>query len=169
LARALGTTAEVLLDNTVSNSVFKGPAIGNIGTNTYLYAADFHNNAITVLPNAGAPPLAGNFTDPNLPSGFAPFNVEVLNGQLYVTYAKQLPGGMDDDPGAGNGFVDVYTLNGNLVLRLISNGALNSPWGMAIAPAGFGTLRGDLLVGNFGDGLINVYTTSGHSWGRWRI
>jgi len=82
--------------------------------------------------------LTGNFTDPNLPRGYVPFNIQMLNGQLYVTYTKQKPGAMDD-PGPGNGFVDVYTLNGNLVRRLISNGALNSPWGLAIAASGFGT------------------------------
>ena len=158
---ALGTTAEVLVDATSSSAVFKGLALGTIGGNSYLYASDFHNNMITVDPSAGAPPLTGTFTDPNLPAGFAPFNVQVLNNQLYVTYAKQLPGGMDDDPGPGNGFVDVYTLNGDLVGRLISNGVLNSPWGLAIAPAGFGALAGDLLVGNFGDGTINAFTTSG--------
>jgi uncharacterized protein (TIGR03118 family) len=99
---------------------------------------------------------AGSFTDPNLPAGFAPFNIQSIGGLLYVTYAKQGAGG-GSAPGPGNGFVDVFDANGVLQKRLISAGALNSPWGLALAPAGFGSLGGDLLVGNFGDGLINVF------------
>jgi len=158
---ALGTTAEILLNNTGQSAVYKGLAIASIGSNTYLYATDFLNDQITVDRSAGAPLLTGNFTDPNIPSGFAPFNVQVFGSQVYVTYAKQAPGKHDDQPGAGNGFVDVFDLNGNLVSHLISNGPLNSPWGLAIAPAGFGSLSGDLLVGNFGDGLINAFTPTG--------
>jgi len=158
---ALGTTAEVLADNSASGAVYKGLASGTTAQGTYLYVADFHNNQITVVPGTGAPALSGNFTDPNLPVGFAPFNIQNLGGQLYVTYAKQDATGHDDVAGAGNGFLDVFDLNGNLVKRLISNGPLNSPWGMAIAPAGWGAAGGDLLVGNFGDGLINVFDSTG--------
>ena len=101
--------------------------------------------------------LPGAFNDPGVPAGFAPFNIANLGGSLYVTYAKQDPQHHDDVAGAGNGFVDVYDLNGVLLQRLVSAGSLNSPWGMAIAPAGFGDFGGALLVGNFGDGAINAF------------
>jgi uncharacterized protein (TIGR03118 family) len=154
---ALGTTAEVLLDSTASGAVYKGLATGTIGADTYLYAADFHNNQITVIPGTGAPALSGNFTDPNPITGYAPFNIQNIGGQLYVTYALQDAPKHDDVPGAGNGYVDVYSLNGAFVTRLITAGALNSPWGLAVAPGTFGGAAGDLLVGNFGDGTINAY------------
>jgi uncharacterized protein (TIGR03118 family) len=154
---ALGTTAEVLLNGTGDKSVFKGLAISNVGPNTYVYATDFHNNQITVLPSAGAPALTGNFTDPGLPAGYAAFGIENLNGELYVSYAKQDAAKHDDVAGLGNGYIDVYSLNGDFIRRLVSNGDLDSPWGMTLAPVGFGTLGGDLLVGNFGDGTIDAY------------
>ena len=90
--------------------------------------------------------------DPNLPAGYAPFNVQNIGGQIYVTYAKQDAEGRDDVPGAGNGFVSIFGTNGNFVKRLASNGSLNSPWGLALAPSSWGAAGGDLLVGNFGDG-----------------
>jgi uncharacterized protein (TIGR03118 family) len=157
---ALGTTAEVLLSSS-AGAVFKGLAIGSTAQGTYLYSADFHNNQITVVPGTSAPALTGTFTDPNLPAGFAPFNIQNLNGKLYITYAKQDAAGHDDVPGAGNGFIDVYDLNGNFVNRLISGGPLDSPWGLAIAPASFGAAGGDLLVGNFGNGSINAFKLDG--------
>jgi Ca2+-binding RTX toxin-like protein len=101
--------------------------------------------------------LSGNFVDPTLPAGFAPFNVAVFNNQLYVTYARQDAAREDDVAGAGNGFISVFDLNGNFQNRLVSNGALNSPWGMAMAPANFGDFSNMLLVGNFGSGRINAY------------
>jgi uncharacterized protein (TIGR03118 family) len=153
---ALGTTAETLYSSP-ADGVFKGLAVATTASGTYLYATDFHNNQITVLPGTGAPALTGHFIDPNLPAGYAPFNIQNIGGQLYVTYALQDAAKHDDVAGAGNGFVDVYDLQGNLVKRLISNGALNSPWGLTIAPAGFGNFGNDLLVGNFGDGTINVF------------
>jgi uncharacterized protein (TIGR03118 family) len=156
----LGTTAE-LLSSSGSGAVFKGLAISTTVQGTYLYSADFHNNTISVLPGTGAPGLVGTFTDPNLPAGFAPFNIQNLNGQLYVTYAKQDATRHDDVPGQGNGFVDVYDLDGNFVKRLISGGPLDSPLGLAIAPASFGAAGGDLLVGNFGDGSINAFNLNG--------
>jgi uncharacterized protein (TIGR03118 family) len=154
---ALGTTAETLSSSTM-DGVYKGLAIGTTPSGTYLYATDFHNNQITVLPGTGAPALTGNFTDPTLPAGYAPFNIQNIGGKLYVTYAVQDAAGHDDVAGPGNGIVDVFDLQGNFLKRLISNGGpLNSPWGMAIAPAGFGNFGNDLLVGNFGDGTINAF------------
>ncbi len=104
--------------------------------------------------------LAGTFTDPNLPSGYAPFGIQNIGGKLYVTYAVQDAAKHDDVAGAGNGIVDVFDTNGNFLQRLVSNGSsspLNSPWGLALAPSNFGQFSGDLLVGNFGDGTINVF------------
>jgi uncharacterized protein (TIGR03118 family) len=152
---ALGTSAEVL--SLSSGGVYKGLASGLSGGNQYLYAADFHGGQIVVFPGTGAPALAGNFTDPNLPAGFAPFNIQNLGGLLYVTYALQDAAKHDDVAGAGNGFVDVFNTDGSFVKRLITQGSLNSPWGLAIAPGSFGAVGGHLLVGNFGDGHINSY------------
>jgi uncharacterized protein (TIGR03118 family) len=160
---ALGTTAEILAPNSV-DAVYKGLAIVTIGFNSYLYATDFHNNRITVLPSSGAPPLTGNFTDPSLPAGYAPFNIQNIDGKLYVTYAVQDGAKHDDVSGSGHGIVDVFDTNGNFLGRLVTGGKLNSPWGMAVAPMGFGGFGGDLLIGNFGDGIINAYNPSTGSW-----
>jgi len=157
---ALGTTAEILVNSSAIGAVYKGIAIASIGSNSYLYATDFHNNFITVLPGIGAPSLSGTFTDPNLPAGYAPFNIQNIGGKLYVTYAVQDAAKHDDVSGLGHGIVDVFDLQGNFLQRLISNGPLNSPWGMAIAPSGFGNFGNDLLVGNFGDGTINAFNPS---------
>jgi len=118
-----------------------------------VYDAAFHK--VTSLP-------AGAFTDPNLPGDYAPFNVQVLAGKVYVTYAKQNKDKHDDVAGQGHGFVDVFNLDGSPGLadnkvRLVSRGRLDSPWGLAIAPSSFGDLAGALLVGNFGNGRINAY------------
>jgi uncharacterized protein (TIGR03118 family) len=156
---ALGTTAETLQGGNPAN-VYKGVTLGTTSKGTYIYAANFEEGTIDVTPGTGAPALIGNFTDPNLPTGFAPFNVSNLGGTLYVTYAKQDAAHHDDVPGAGNGFVDAFDLNGNFVERIASEGLLNSPWGLAIAPAGFDGVGGDLLVGNFGDGTIDAINLS---------
>ncbi len=146
----------------VAGSVYKGLGISSSGN--MLYAANFGKSRIDVFDsNFHAVTLSPNaFKDPTLPSGYAPFNVQNINGLLYVTYAATA-GGHDEVDGAGLGFVDVYNTNGVFQKRLASQGALNAPWGLALAPtSGFGALSGDLLVGNFGDGRINAYDpTSG--------
>jgi len=153
-----GTSALLNVDDSSANSVFKGLALANNGSNTYLYATDFHNNAIDVFDtNFNKVTLGGSFTDPSLPAGYAPFGIRASGGFLYVTYALQNSAKHDDVAGPGHGFVDVFDTNGNLIQRLVSMGALNSPWGLAWAPAGFGKFSGDLLVGNFGDGTINAF------------
>jgi uncharacterized protein (TIGR03118 family) len=159
---ALGTTAETLVPASAAN-VYKGLAGATIGVNEYTYLANFHAGTVDVLKgNAGAPNLTGSFTDPTLPAGYAPFDVQNIGGILYVTYAVQDGAKHDDVAGPGNGIVDRFDLQGNFLGRLVTGGALNSPWGLALAPAGFGDLGGDLLVGNFGDGRINAYNpTSG--------
>ena len=160
-----GTSATLKVDDSAQNAVFKGLALAANGSNTYLYATDFHNNAIDVFDtNFNKVTLAGSFTDPTLPAGYAPFGIQASGGLLYVTYALQDAAKHDDVAGPGHGFVDVYDTNGNLVQRLISMGSLNSPWGMAWAPSGFGKFGGDLLVGNFGDGTVNVFNPTNGSW-----
>ena len=154
---ALGTSAEAL-QLASSDNVYKGAALGTIAGNAYFYAANFKAARIDVLPgSAGAPALPGNFTDPNLPSGYAPFNIVHLGSSLFVSYAVPDQAGTDDVPGAGNGIVDEYSLQGTLIRRVATGGFLNSPWGIAVAPASFGSFAGDLLVGNFGDGTISAY------------
>lgn len=142
----------------VTDAVYKGLAITTGVGGDFLYAANFHAGTVDVFD--GTFKLlhwAGAFVDPNLPAGYAPFNVQSLNGRLYVSYALQKPDKHDDQAGPGNGFVDIYDLKGTLLKRLISMGTLNSPWGLAIAPSDFGPFSGDLLVGNFGDGHIAAY------------
>src|SRR5439155_25783211 len=102
----------------------------------------------------------GAFTDPDLPNGYAPFNVQVLGSKVYVSFAKQDKDKHDDVAGKGHGFVDSFNLDGSGETRLVSRGALNSPWGLALAPASFGTLAGALLVGNFGNGRIHAYNAT---------
>lgn len=146
------------------SAVFKGAAFGAISGNGYLYAADFHNGAIDVFKsNIGAPVLTGTFSDPNLPKGYAPFNVQNLDGTLYVAYAKQDAEKFDEVAGAHKGFVDSYDLQGNFLGRVASRGPLDAPWGLAIAPTSFGAWAGALLVGNFGDGRITAYDRSTHA------
>jgi len=154
---ALGTAAEILALGSPDN-VYKGLALGATGGNTYSYLANFRAGTIDVMKGtAAAPNLAGSFTDPGLPAGYAPFNIQNLGGTLYVTYALQDATKEDDVPGAGHGIVDRFDLQGNFLGRVVTGGALDSPWGLALAPAGFGDLAGALLVGNFGDGLIHAY------------
>jgi len=158
---ALGTQAERLVVGLPDN-VYKGVALGSMGGNSYLYAANFATGNVDVLKgSSGAPNLTGQFTDPNLPAGYAPFNVQNLGGTLYVAYAQQDAAHRDETAGAGLGVVDRFDLNGNLLARVAGGGPLNAPWGLAIAPSSFGAMAGDLLVGNFGDGRINVYGASG--------
>jgi uncharacterized protein (TIGR03118 family) len=159
---ALGTTAETLVDNSGSGASYFGLAVGSVGTDRYLYAADFGNNQITVLPNTGAPALSGSFSDPTLPSGYSPFNIQNVGGSLYVTYALKDTATGEEVVGLGNGYVNKFDLSGNLITRFASNGPLDAPWGLAVAPTSFGALGGALLVGNFGDGTINAFDpTSG--------
>jgi uncharacterized protein (TIGR03118 family) len=155
---AQGTTAALEVDNSPSGAIYKGIAIGSVGSDDFLYAADFHGGKIDVFDgNFGSTSAPGGFLDPTLPAGFAPFNIQNLGGKLYVTYAMQDADKEDDVAGPGLGFVDVFDTSGNLLERLVSNGVLNSPWGLAIAPSNFGIFSNALLIGNFGDGTINAF------------
>jgi uncharacterized protein (TIGR03118 family) len=154
---ALGTTAETLNAGSPTN-IYKGVAEATVSGNSYIYAANFGTGGIDV--NKGtttAPDLSGNFTDPNLPTDYAPFNIQNLGDKLYVTYALHTLGSGDEKPGPGLGYVDVFSTQGDLLGRIGSGGTLNAPWGLAIAPTSLGEFAGDLLVGNFGDGKINAF------------
>jgi len=136
-------------------SIYKGLAINEGGG--LLYAANFGLGRIDVYnSNFDLVSSPGGFTDPSLPAGYAPFNIQNIDGMLYVTYAAT-SGGTDETDGPGLGFVDVFNLDGVFQNRVASQGALNAPWGLALAPANFGAFSNDLLVGNFGDGTINAY------------
>jgi uncharacterized protein (TIGR03118 family) len=150
-----GTVATTVA--TTPGASYKGLALASKGNAAFLYAANFATGKVDVFDQNFMPAtLSGAFVDPNLPAGFAPFNVQELAGRIVVTYAKQGPTG-DDVAGPGNGYVDVFDTSGHLIKRLISQGKLNSPWGLVLAPRHFGAFSGDLLVGNFGDGAINAY------------
>ena len=154
-----GAAATIKVDNSSKGAVYDGMALGGASTAPQLYVANFHSGAVEVYDGNFAPVTlaAGAFTDAKIPSGFAPFNIVNIGGKLYVAYAKQSSAGNYDVAGPGNGYVDIFDMSGNLTTRLIAAGALNAPWGMAIAPANFGVFANMLLVGNFGNGLINVY------------
>lgn len=154
------TQAIVIADNS-STSVYKGLALVTTPT-VQLFAANFKTGKIDVFDGQFLPVTlaAGSFVDPAVPAGFAPFNIWNLGGKLYVAYAKQDANKKFDVPGAGNGYVSVFDSTGKLLQSLAGGGLLNSPWGLAIAPATFGQFANNLLVGNFGDGLINTYDTA---------
>jgi uncharacterized protein (TIGR03118 family) len=142
-------------------AVYKGLALAGNGTQARLYAADFHNAKIDVLDSAFHKiSVPGGFSDPGIHARFAPFNVVNLQGNLYVSYAVREDGGDDEVAGDGLGYVDVFDADGFLIERVATRGTLNAPWGMAIAPAGFGAFSNTLLVGNNGDGRINAYDLS---------
>jgi uncharacterized protein (TIGR03118 family) len=136
-------------------AVYKGLAIGESSVGPTLYAANFRHGTVDMFDQNFN--QVKSFTDTSLPVGYAPFNAQVIDGKLFVTFALQDPMMRGDIAGAGHGFVDEFDLEGNLLQRVASGGPLDSPWGLAIAPASFGSFAGDLLVGNFGDGTINAY------------
>jgi uncharacterized protein (TIGR03118 family) len=157
-AWASGNAAVLMGPGGGAGSVYKGLALGNNGSGDLLYAANFGLGRVDVFNSSFASTtVSGGFNDPNLPAGYAPFNIQNLNGKLYVTYALQDAAHEDDVPGLGHGFIDVFDFNGNMLQRLVSDGNLNSPWGLVVAPSTFGKFGGDLLVGNFGNGWINAY------------
>jgi uncharacterized protein (TIGR03118 family) len=152
----VSTSAVIVIDNSGAEAVYKGAALAkstNFGT--CLYAANFHAGIIEQYDTNFA--LVGMFYDPAVPSGFAPFGIHTIQSKLFVTYAKQAEGMHDDEPGPGNGVVDIFNPDGMLVRTFTSGGTLNSPWGVTLAPTHFGIFGGTLLVGNFGDGTINAF------------
>jgi uncharacterized protein (TIGR03118 family) len=150
--------AKLIVDRSSSGAVYKGVALGANASGPLLYAANFMAGTIDVFDGNFQPvTVAGGFNDPNLPAGFAPFNIQKIGRELYVTYALQDAAKHADVAGAGNGLIDVFDADGNLKQRLASNGVLNSPWGITLAPNFFGDYSNTLLVGNFGDGSINAF------------
>ena len=150
------THAILKVDKSGSGAVYKGLAMGHQASGDSLYATNFFSGNVDVFDASFAP--SGSFTDAPLAAlGFAPFGIRNLAGKLYVTFAKQDADKHDDEAGPGNGYVDIFDTDGTFVKRLISNGVLNSPWGIAPAPANFGGLSGSLLIGNFGDGTIHGF------------
>jgi uncharacterized protein (TIGR03118 family) len=143
---------------TTPGADYTGTTIVSATAGRELLAANFSAGTVDVFDSNFMPvQVQGAFVDKFIPKDFAPFNVAALNGQVYVTYAKQKKGSLDDDPGIGHGFIDVFTNDGKFVKRLVTVLGLNSPWGLTIAPTGFGDHTGDLLVANHGSGLIGAY------------
>jgi len=140
----------------INGAVYKGLAIASTSKGNFIYATNFNSGMVEMYDKDFK--LVKTFTDPNVDANFAPFGIQNINGKLYVTFAKQkLPDKHDDDSGPGNGYVDVFDTDGTMIRRFASHGPLNSPWGLALAPEGFGEFGGHLLVGNFGDGRINAF------------
>jgi uncharacterized protein (TIGR03118 family) len=159
--------------NAANGAVYKGLVFGVNVNGVFLFATNFRAGTIDVFaPNgsSGFKPATtdGGFADPNIPPGFAPFGIQNINGDLFVTYAKQNAVKHDDVAGRGNGFVDVFDTDGHLLRRFASRGTLNSPWGVARASFAFSRFSGEILVGDFGDGRINVFDADGHFLGQLR-
>jgi uncharacterized protein (TIGR03118 family) len=154
------TSAVIAKDNSGSGAVYKGLAIASTPSGNFLYATNFHAGVVETYDKDFN--LVKAFTDPNVDPNFAPFGIQNIGGKLLVTFALQkLPDKHDDQSGPGNGFVDVFETDGTLIRRFASHGTLNSPWGLALAPEGFGKFSHQLLVGNFGDGRINAFDAGG--------
>jgi uncharacterized protein (TIGR03118 family) len=156
--KVLPTQAVTMHDDGAGAAEYTGLAIAsNAGAST-LYAADFHNGKVDMFDKTFTKVLVpGAFVDSNLPAGFNPFGIQAVGSTIFVSYAKLGPDGHMDAPGPGNGVVDAFDTAGNLIRRIASGGVFNSPWGMAVAPANFGTFSNDLLVANLRDGTINAF------------
>jgi uncharacterized protein (TIGR03118 family) len=161
------TEAEVAVDAGGTGAVFRGLALAG----ERLYATDFHNARVLVFDSRWRRVVrAGAFVDRTIPSWYAPFGIQAIGRRVFVTYAWRAPVNGNDAPTGG--YVDEFDLDGRLVARVGHSRQLDEPWGVALAPAGFGRFGGDLLVANFGTGVINAYARDGHDWkldGRLRV
>jgi uncharacterized protein (TIGR03118 family) len=158
------TSAVLAVDNSAAGAVYKGLEFGVTAAGTFIYATNFHGGTVDVFDNTFAPAankLLGHFRDPEIQAGYAPFGIRNIDGDLFVTYAKQDSAKHDDVAGPGRGYVDVFDTDGRLVRRFAAGGLLNSPWGVARAPLGFGRLSSLILIGNFGDGQVNSFDDRG--------
>ncbi|ALL66654.1 TIGR03118 family protein [Paraburkholderia caribensis MBA4] len=167
-APAVGpTNAFTMYDDGAGGAVYKGLALAANNGSNFLYATDFHNNKIDVFDsNFAKVTMPGGFKDSAIPAGFAPFGIQLIGSNLFVTYAMQDADKHDDVAGAGLGMVDVFDTAGNLKQHFATGAPLNAPWGIAQAPGNFGTFSGAILIGNFGDGTINAFdASSGKSMG----
>src|SRR5882724_2894229 len=161
----LGGSAETLA--TRPTAVYKGVTLATVGTNTLLLAANFHEGTIDVYPSGSATPT--QFRDNTVPAGYAPFNVQNLNGVIFVTFAKQDAAAKDDFPGTGRGLIDTFNVNTGAFRQFAAGcsagghiSQMNSPWGLALAPSTFGEHANQLLVGNLGSGTIMTFDANGH-------
>ena len=162
-----GNAAVIVADHSAWGAVYKGLTIGMDHGSEFLFAANFKGGTIDVFDNAFHYNTGRKFKDPGIPSDYGPFNIRYIDNKLYVTYAKHLPPDNEDDQsGPGNGYVDIFNTDGTLFKRLITQGMLNSPWGITKAGAGFADSDEVLLIGNFGDGKINVYDLNGNFKGQ---
>jgi uncharacterized protein (TIGR03118 family) len=160
------THAFIAVDNSVvdhsdqqhRSAVYKGLAIASTSDGTFIYATNFRGGFVEMYDSNFT--LVKTFTDHTLRDSYAPFGIQKIGGKLFVTYAKLDSKKHDDVAGLGHGFIDTFDLDGNLLSRFAAHGTLNSPWGLALAPADFGDFSNALLVGNFGDGKINAYDVS---------
>ena len=165
-------TAVIVVDNSQggapTGAVYKGLALGSTAANgPLLYATNFRSGKVDVFDTSfqsPTPPLTGTFTDPKLQAGYAPFGIQNVNGNIWVTYAQQDAPKHDPVNKPGHGFVDVFDTDGILLTRFAQHGHLDSPWGVAMAPATFGQFANDILIGNFGDGVINVFDPTSGKW-----
>jgi uncharacterized protein (TIGR03118 family) len=166
-AWSAGASAAIKAVSASGNGVYKGLAMASDGGANFLYATNFHDTAIDVFDKNFHLVSGKPFVDPNRPAGYGPFGIQNIGGLLYVTYAlRKLPDMMDDSAGPGRGIVDVFSPNGTLLNRFATSGTLNSPWGIAMSGGGFGTYKQSILVGDFGDGAINAFDSTGKYLGQ---
>jgi uncharacterized protein (TIGR03118 family) len=162
------TQALTGIDRSGVGAIYKGLAIASTAAGDRLFATDFHNGRVDIFDssfNLVSTPAA--FVDKKIPRRYAPFGIQNINGSIFVTYARQDKAKVNNVPGAARGFVDMFDPSGNLMGRVATRGALNAPWGLALAPSDFGNFSDDLLVGNFGDGMIHAYHQQPN--GRWKL
>jgi uncharacterized protein (TIGR03118 family) len=156
---------QAVVKATTPDAIYKGLAIGTSAAGDRLYATNFHAGTVDVFDGSFNAVSGAGFVDPTIPAGYAPFGIQNISGTIFVTYALQDDDKEDDVPGEGHGFVNAFDTEGNLLARIASRGSLNSPWGIALAPDGFGKFSGKLLIGNFGDGRIHGFAPAEHSIG----
>jgi uncharacterized protein (TIGR03118 family) len=154
-AWSTGTAAKTVANRSAQGASYTGAALGKVGNTNYLYAANFAGGKVDVFTSNFTYNISFSFVDPNLPQGLAPYNVANIGGDLYVTYA---PASYN---ASGNGVVDVFSPDGTFIKRFATNTGLNFPWGITMAPAGFGVGLNMILVGNFGDGTISIFDQNG--------
>jgi uncharacterized protein (TIGR03118 family) len=160
-----GDSAAVV-DTGDTDAVYKGVAIAADNGSNFIYAANFHGKKVDVFDSVFSPVTSKPFADASIPDDFGPFNIVLIDGYLYVSYAKlKPPDFMDDSAGLGNGYVNIFNTSGALSHRFVSQGMLNSPWGITKSVSSFGSTSGDILIGNFGDGIIHAYDNAGNLMG----
>jgi uncharacterized protein (TIGR03118 family) len=155
-----GTSAKIVANRTVQGASYTGAVLGKVGNANYLYAANFAGGKVDVFTSTFTYNISFSFVDPNLPQGFAPYNIANIGGDLYVTYAPT------SNYSSGNGYINVFSTDGTFIKRFASGGNLNFPWGITVAPAGFGLGLNMILVGNFGDGTISIFDMNGNNKGQ---